>query len=162
MKSALVVIDVQNYFVNEHTKDLPNKIRKYIKENDFDFLIFSKEVNNKDSNFIKLLNWQKMLSSPDTDIHPILSDLAKPNNTFVKSTFSVFKNKKFPDFLKKNKITKLYFCGIDIDACLLATAFDAFDLGYDFEILRDLSKSHHGKPLDDAALKIIKKNLTGK
>lgn len=164
MKNALVVIDVQNYFVNEKTQNLPRRIRDYINKNNFDFIIFSKEVNNKDSNFVKLLNWRKMFSSPDTDIHPTLLKFANSANTFEKSTYSIFKAKGFLNFLKKNNITRLYFCGTDIDACVLASAFDAFDLGYDIKILKDLSKSHSGKDLDEAAIKIINKNLhkTGK
>ncbi|MEK9176538.1 MAG: isochorismatase family cysteine hydrolase [Patescibacteria group bacterium] len=159
MKTALVVIDVQKYFVNENTQDLPSRIRDYINKNNFDFIIFSKEVNNKNSNFFKLLNWKKMFSSPDTDIHPTLSKFANSDNTFEKSTYSIFKAKGFLNFLKKHNISRLYFCGIDIDACVLASAFDAFDFGYEIKVLKDLSKSHSGKDLDEAALKIINKNL---
>ncbi len=41
MSKALLVIDMQNYFVNKHTKELPNKIRKFILSNGqkFDYIL---------------------------------------------------------------------------------------------------------------------------
>lgn len=161
-KNALIIIDVQNYFVNEHTKSIPEKIARFIDKNPFDFLLFTKFVNREGSNYFKLLNWEKCLGSPDTDIHPALEKFVSDSNLFEKASYSIFKSKGFSDFLKRNNISKLYLCGIDIDACVLASAFDAFDLGYDVEVLTDLSLSHSGKRLDNAALEIIKKNLAKK
>lgn len=161
-KTSLIVIDVQNYFVNEYTKNIPEKIARFIDESKFDFVLFTKFVNREGSNYFKLLNWKKCLDSPDTDIHPALEKFVNDSNIFQKTSYSVFKSKGFSDFLKRNEITKLYLCGIDIDACVLASAFDAFDLDYEVEVLTDLSLSHSGERLDNAALEIIKKNLTRK
>lgn len=158
-KTALIIIDVQNYFVNEHTKSIPEKIAQFIDKNRFDFVLFTKFVNREGSNYFKLLGWKKCLGSPDTDIHPALAKFVNDSNLFEKASYSIFKSKGFPDFLKHNNISKLYLCGIDIDACVLASAFDGFDLGYEIHILKDLSLSHSGKKLDKAALEIIKKNL---
>lgn len=161
-RTALIVIDVQNYFVNEHTKSVPEKIALFINENKFDFVLFTKFVNREGSNYFKLLNWKKCLGPPDTDIHHSLEKFAHDGNLFEKASYSIFKSKDFADFLKNNQITKLYLYGIDIDACVLASAFDAFDLGYEVEVLTDLSLSHSGNQLGNAALKIIKKNLAKK
>lgn len=59
------------------------------------------------------------------------------------------------NFLKQKNINKIYLTGIDIDACVLASAFDGFDLGYDIEILQDfLSKSFLVKNLNTLLLKL--------
>ena len=158
-KNALIVIDVQNYFVNENTKILPQKITKFIKNNKFDFVLFTKFVNKEDSNFFKILDWKKCTDSPDVDIHSALVKFVDKNNVFEKSSYSIFKCEKLAKFLKKNKITKLFLCGIDTDACILASAYDAFVLGYDIEILKELCFSHYGKKLNNSALNIIEKNL---
>ncbi len=159
MKNLLVVIDVQNGFVNRNTASLPAKIANLIKSDKFDFVAFSKFINKKESNYFKLLGWKKMLRSPDIEIHRALREFTNSRNIFEKTSYSIFKSKKFLDFIKRNNIKKLYLCGIDIDACVLATAFDAFDLGYDVEVLSEYSLSHSGKGFDRAALKIINKNL---
>jgi len=159
MKNALVVIDVQNYFVNDKTKDLPAKIADYIEKNKFDFVLFTQFVNNEDTSFVKLLNWRKSFSSPGTDIHSDLSMFANSSNTFKKAAYSIFKAQEFSAFLKKNNISKLFLCGIDTDSCVLASAFDAFDLGYEVEVIKDLCKSHSGEDFNDAAVKIIDKSI---
>ena len=161
-KNALVIIDVQNYFVNEHTRTIPGKIARFISNHKFDFVLFTKFVNHEGSNYFKLLNWKKCLGSPDIDIHKTLKKFVKVSNIFEKTSYSVFRSKRFVGFLRKNQIKKLYLCGTDIDACVLASAFDAFDLGYEMEVLIRLSLSHSGRRLDKAALEIIKKNLTKK
>lgn len=159
MKTALVVIDVQNFFVNEKTKDLPQKIADFIKKNKFDFVLFTQFVNKEDSNFFKLLNFKKSTGSPDTDISTDLLEFVHKDNLFEKSTYSIFKSPKLFEFLKKNNIKKLFLCGIDSDSCVLASAFDAFDLGYKIKILKNLVKSHTDKVFDDAALRIIHKSI---
>jgi nicotinamidase-related amidase len=158
-KNALIVIDIQNYFVNENTKFLPQKIAKFIENNKFDFVLFTKFVNKKDSNFFKKINWKKCMGPPDTDIHSALVKFVDKNNVFEKSSYSIFKCEKLVNFLQSNKITKLFLCGIDTDGCVLASAYDGFDLGYDIEILKDLCFSYSGENLHNAALSIIKENL---
>ncbi len=159
MKNALVVIDVQNYFVNEETKNLPVKIAGYIEENKYDFVVFTKFVNKKGSNWFKLLNWNKMTSSPATDIHSALRKFVKDNNVFEKNTYSIFKSEDFLNFLKKNNIIKIYLCGLDIDSCVLASAFEAFDLGYEVKVLENLSYSHYGDDFHKFGVKIIEKDI---
>ncbi len=89
-KNALIVIDVQNYYVNAHTKDLPEKIAQFIDSNKFDFVLFTKFINKKNSQFFKKLYWKKCTQSPDIDIHQELSRFVNKDNVFEKSTYSIF------------------------------------------------------------------------
>jgi nicotinamidase-related amidase len=70
-KKALVVIDIQNYFIDECTKPLLNKITKLIESSNF--VLFSKFMNNSDSNFYKSLKWEKCETSSGIDIQLSLS-----------------------------------------------------------------------------------------
>lgn len=159
MNSALVIIDVQNFFVKEGTRDLPDKIATYIKKNAFDFVLFTVFINTQGSNLFRLRNWNKCTTPPDTDIHHTLSPYVTSNNVFEKTAFSAFKAKSFKRFLERNAISTLYLCGINTDACVLATAFDGFDLGYEIVVVRELCKSLSGKEIGDSALQIINKNI---
>jgi len=158
-RTALIVMDLQNCFITDKTKSLPQKIKKHIETQKYDFIIFSRFTNLESSNFVKKLRWNKCKTSSETDIAPELSEIALENHIFEKSTYSIFKSKQFVDFLSQNKISKLYFCGLDLDACLLASVFEAFDLGFDFEILYDLSGSSAKIDIDNSAKQIIKRNL---
>ncbi len=157
--TALIVIDVQNCFVNRHTKEIPEKIVRYIKQQQFDHVLFTTFVLDKHSNFYKLLNWKAFYSSPDTSIHKEINPLTNRQSTFPRSTYSVFKSKRFLSFLKRNKIKEIALCGIDSDGCVLASAFDAFDLGYDVHVLRSLIASSGGKEFDQAARVVMSRNL---
>lgn len=159
MKNALVVIDIQNYFVNEKTQNLPKKIANYIRRTKLDYVLFTQFINKKNSNFFKLLNWKKCQDSPDIDIHIDLSEFVNKDNLFSKNSYSIFKSEALVEFLKKNKIDKLYLCGINTAACVLASAYEAFDLGYDVKVLTNLCASHYGNSFHEAATVIIEKNL---
>lgn len=149
---------MQNYFVNKNNSGLAKKIKKHLRNNKYDFIIFSKYINLPLSNYFKKLNWKECVKSPDIDIAPELYEIALRNFIFKKNTYSIFKAKGFINFLKKKKIKKLYFCGLDLDACILASAFEAFDLGFDFEILENLTDSRI-KSNFKCAKKIIKRNF---
>lgn len=47
MKNAIVVIDVQEYFLNEVTNNVPTKIARFLEKNGnkFDFVLFFKFIN---------------------------------------------------------------------------------------------------------------------
>ncbi|MBU2579185.1 cysteine hydrolase [Patescibacteria group bacterium] len=158
-KNALIIIDAQNYFVNKFTKSLPEKIAKHMSKTDYDFVVFTKFINKKGSNFFKLLNWKKCLSGPETEIHNSLIKFARKENVFTKNSYSIFKAKGINEYFQKNKIKSLYLCGVDTDACVLASAFEGFDLGYDVKIIKELCCSHSGKSFHNSALKIIKKHI---
>jgi nicotinamidase-related amidase len=158
-RAALVVIDVQNCFLNSHTKDIPEKIARYIKRKEFGHVLFTTFVLNKRSNFYKLLDWKAFYTSPDTSIHKEISSFANRQNTFHRSTYSVFKSKRFLSYLKRNNIQEIALCGMDTDGCVLASAFDAFDLGYKVRILKPLTASIGGKKYDQAAKIVISRNL---
>ena len=163
--SALIVIDVQNYFLNQHTKHLPKKIANFILKNNkknnskFYHVLFTTFVNSKSSNFHKFFGWIKCNSSPDTDIAHELSKFANSKNIFAKHTFSAFKSKKLLAFLRKNRVSEVHLCGTDSDACVLASAYDAFDLGFSVHVIKELCASCNNKRFDKIGKAIIARNL---
>jgi nicotinamidase-related amidase len=160
INKALVVIDMQNVFITDKNKSLPKKIRSHIEKHNYDYVIFTRFLNHVGSSFCKRLHWDLCLSKKDQAIVPELADLAEKNIVFEKKTYSIFKVKEFIKYIDENEIKKLYFCGVDLDACILASAFDAFDLDYDYEILFDLTKTSAHKTIEESAKRIIKRDLT--
>lgn len=98
-----------------------------------------------------------MLSGNGTEIHNSLIKFSDKNNVFTKTSYSIFKARGLNEYLKKNKISSLYLCGIDTEGCVLASAFEGFDLGFDVKIIKELCSSHSGKSLHNSALRIIEK-----
>jgi len=163
-KRALLVIDVQNYFINKFTNNIPGKIAKYLEINKtkFDYVLFFKFVNSRKSNWVRLSNWQKMFKSPEIDIVPELNQFVNKNNLFTKTAFSCFKAKGFADFVRNKKINDLYLCGLDTHACIYCTAMEAYELGFNIHVIADLCAASHGLNYHLNSLKALKRNLGDK
>ena len=159
MKKALIVIDVQNYFINEHTAHIPSRIAEYIGRNGSEYgaVLFTKFVNNEKSNFFLAHGWDKCTEPPETDIHPTLARLANNGNShvFEKDTFSAFKNQRLVDVLRKKGINEIHLCGTDTEACVLSSAYDGFELGFTVKVLTDLCGTMNGAEFQESAKKII-------
>jgi nicotinamidase-related amidase len=142
----LLVIDVQKGFINNYTKEIPKKIKNHLEQNSnkYNFIAFTKFINTKDSNFVKQINWHSCIKNNEIELVDEIKGFVTKDNLFEKHTYSAFKSKQLLEFIKRNHITKMYLCGLNIDACILASAFEAFDLGYEIHILKDLTNTFFG------------------
>lgn len=161
-RKALLVIDVQNYFMrNSRARVLSRKMLKYIAVNRrrFDLIAFTHFVNHKHSNLYKILGWKDCVKSPDIDIVRELGPMLKYGKVFKKSVLSALKIPELKSLLKRRGIRSLYLCGIDTDCCVLATAYDAFDDGYDVTVLQNLSVTTGKRSLHKSALEMVERNI---
>ena len=156
MKNMLLIIDLQNNFINENTKDIPDKIKDYIETNTLDYVCFTKFINELDNNFYNKLNYIGCVEDEDREI-VLNTDNYK---IFTKKTYTAL-TKELKEYIKLNNINTIYLCGIDTDACVLKTALDLFDYNLDVKILKDLCMSHSGIDYHNYALILLEK-LIGK
>jgi nicotinamidase-related amidase len=160
---ALLIVDVQNGFITDETKDVPAHISHHIRHHSYDQLLFSQFINQPGSNYERLIDVKSCYGAPETDIHPDLAEFVTSENVFVKHGKSAFKNQDLLRCIKTAQIDQLDICGLDIDDCVLATAFEAFDLNLNFRVLDDLCGSSHGQDhIHSSAHSIITKNLSPK
>lgn len=61
--------------------------------------------------------------------------------------------------LKFNPEDEVHILGFDTDACVLATAFNVFDMGCDFKVFTDLCWSSGGKIMHLTGLEVMKRNF---
>ena len=152
----LLIVDVQNGFINyKNSKIVPN-IEKLVKSLDFDEIIATKFINKADSQYFKQLNWQQMTSSPDIDLAFNLQDQAKV--TIVeKTSYSLPQNIVNSLF---DEDAEIYICGLDYDACVLAIGFQLFDLGYGVKFLMNAISTANSEPMPiEYFEKIINRNF---
>lgn len=160
MVRGLLIVDVQNYFINKNTQHLPALIKKLIEENHFPVIVFSKFINSPNSQFVSQLNFTGCMRPPYSNIVDGLKPWVKRDNVFTKETFSVFTNPDFKKYLIKKKVEELIIVGMDTDYCVLADCFNAFDRGYKVTVVADCCASFtSGEKGHLATLEIIKKNL---
>lgn len=156
MRKLLLVIDVQNSFINEHTEKVAKDILTIINSKNFDDVVFTKFINEKNSRWYKELNYRGCLSKEK-------SNLFIDNNNYLvfeKKIYSAY-SKKLEKYLIDNKIDVIYLCGLDTDACVLKTALDLFENNYKIKVLKKYCASHSGKRYHNYAIELLEK-LIGK
>ncbi|HEC75959.1 MAG TPA: isochorismatase family protein [Thermoplasmatales archaeon] len=67
----------------------------------------------------------------------IVDDIEVGNNVIEKTTFSCFRERKFVDCLRKTKRNKCLIIGIEAHICVLQTALDLIENGYETYVALD-------------------------
>lgn len=150
--NCLVIIDVQSgLLVNDRIKKLPHKIVELVEHNKFDFVVTTQFKNRLGSQFDKLMGWYGMSNSESQEIGSGIAEISSRN--FVKYGYSCFTD-EFEEFIRNNNIDKLYFAGLDIDACVLKSALDSFERCIDAEVLVNYCDTSSGDMI--SAVNILK------
>ena len=157
MYSLLLIIDLQQAFINENTKNLLNKIIELINSKKYDKIVFTRFINQENSIYIKRIGWHGCLQANDQKI------VIPTNNNIIidKTTYSA-SNPEFLSYLQQNNIKDIYLCGIDTECCVLKTAFDLFELGYNVYVLSQYCKCMYGEDNNRHALDILRRNIGSK
>ncbi len=154
-RSILMVIDPQNYFVNEFTKSLPGRIQTLLGSGAFPQYRITQFVNLTNSSHEKFLSWNNMKSGKEIEIVSELEEFTR-DKTLVKHTYSIF-TPEFESILKSKDVENIYFTGFDTEVCILINASIAFDKGYQPFILTKYCASHSGMSEHLAALLVLRR-----
>lgn len=152
--NLLIIIDLQNAFINKNTKSAINDIKKLISLNKFDKIIFTKFINNKSNPTYKKLGWNGCISKESRDI---CVD-TKWYTIIEKNTYTAY-NRELKQFIKQHKIKDIYLCGIDAECCVQITALNLFENDFNVFVLQDYIYSMHGKTTKNEIIKILKRNI---
>ena len=139
----LLIVDVQNGFINNNNSKIIPNIEKLVKSLDFDEIIVTKFINKPDSQYFKQLNWQEMTSSPDIDLAFKLQN--EERVTIVEKTSYALPQQAVNSLFDEG--TEIYICGLDYDACVLAIGFQLFDLGFKVSFLLDSISTANVNPM---------------
>ena len=150
--SLLLIIDVQRNFINENTESLISKINEFIKKSNYNYIAFTKFINDENSNFYKVLNYKGCINEYDREI----AIETKDNKIFNKRTYTALTD-ELKKYISEKNIETIYLCGIDTDACVFKTALDLFDSNYNVKILKDYCMSHSGVEDHNMAIHLLKK-----
>jgi nicotinamidase-related amidase len=158
MTQPLLVVDVQNGFINEFTQHIPGRIKRLIDMGEFAPVLFTRFINNPESPYQRLLRWDGCAAPPETDLVPELTALAKDGTVFDKHGLTGMPD-ALTERLREDKFEHLSIVGIDTDMCVLKIAIDTFDLGIEPVILVDCCASTAGLQAHLAGLAILSRNI---
>lgn len=161
----LIVIDVQNGFVNANSAHVVQPIAafltRWLRANPERLAVLTRYQNPPGSKWESLMDWTNLRTSPETDLVDDLQRLAT-DPTVGKQILIVDKETytsltaQVNDLIRQRSVRKLYLCGIATDACVLKTAMDAFeDNDLVPIVLTDLCASNAGSDVHTAALLLI-------
>lgn len=161
MSKALIVIDVQKYFLNEETKPIVKRIQEFLKEKagQYSAIYFTVFKNDPNSPLWRISEWKDCKSSPDTDVFDEIKKFTNDKNLFYKNFLSAYKVPEIKNGLKEKNVSEVYLCGFDTDCCILATAYDLFDRGIKPVVLENLTWSTSKDKLHKPALKMLERNI---
>lgn len=155
-KQALLIIDMQRGFMNEHTQVIINNIQELCLDNKFDFVVATRFIQHSDSQFDLALHWNEMPSgSRNTEfVDGIVThaDMVMEKVTYGLSTGDI-------TFFRRMRITDITLCGVDTDACVMACAFDLFDAGFNVHIAAHACASSGGPELHESGLLMLRRNI---
>lgn len=161
---ALIVVDVQNGFVTEHSAHVVPVIAELVRKwqaggRD---VVFTRYINHEDSIFERLMGWTKLKESPAIDIVPELQPFVNQAVAVVdKRTYTLF-TEEGEQLAKARGWTHVYVCGIDTEVCVLKTAVDAFERDIVPNLVVDASASHSGPEAHNAGLVVATKMIGGR
>lgn len=154
MQKALIVVDVQEGFLNDRNRWIIPHIQKLLRDGGYDL-------------YIEAIFHAEPGSLWDTQVHwtfplqPTIPEIEKwlPADTVrvTKMTKSVFKGDvDVTGLLKSKSIEEVHIVGVDTQDCVLATAQEAFDLGFYTCVIEECTESSESSVLREYALGILR------
>ncbi len=153
-RSALLVVDVQNGFVNEHTRHVIEAINRLIGafSGRREPLAFTRFVNMPGSGYERWIGWTRFMGGPENDLYDGIDARAGP--VFVKHGYTAF-TPELENYLREQQVERLVLCGIATDGCVLKSAVDAFERGIEPVVVTDACASHGGCEIHEAGLLLL-------
>ncbi|MHC5676513.1 cysteine hydrolase family protein [Nostoc sp.] len=175
-KGILLAVDLQNGFLI--TPECEAVVPKVVNNASKFHQVWATRFFNRNPNFSRQLNWNDMVSGEETELSKTLIPVV--SKTFDKPLYSpisppllhsrfLFSHAHAPtsfvmssallQALQNNAITTVAVCGVDTDACVMATALGLFDAGFETFVVSDGCASSGGQEYHEAAIKILKRNI---
>lgn len=160
-KALLVVVDMQNGFLNEFSLPVISSVRRLLAECYRRNLpvIFTEFVNPPSSVFDRMLEWTEMRERPEVDIHESLREFV--HTSIVKNYYTAFTD-EFENFIRRKKCETLLISGVSTESCILKTALDAFERGIRPVVVSDACASDIGPDKHSEALELMKITIGAK
>lgn len=160
MKNVLIVIDLQEGIISDKTVKVAKNIRDLLDSGKYYAVIATKFTNMPGSSFDSFLGWTGMMGEEEQALLPFVEEHA--DIIVNKCSYSCVKNTNFIQSLVAlydGLPDEVTLVGVDIDACVLATAIDLFEMGIKPIIIEDCVGSSGGDECHEAGMLLLKRSI---
>ena len=152
LNNALLVVDVQEGFVNPDTKATAEKIKDVLEGEVFESAVFTRFRNAENSPYREILDWNKMTSPEECQIWSGIKERA--HDVFDKFSYTAL-TPEFKARLSAESVERIFIAGFDTDCCVALTAAGLFELGVKAVVLADYCFSNGGLQSHEAGLTVL-------
>ncbi|MDB5198050.1 MAG: isochorismatase hydrolase [Chitinophagaceae bacterium] len=158
MNDLLLVVDMQNGFINEKSNFIIPVVKELIElfQQKNKLVAFTRFINHPNSEYRRWINFTRLSIEPEIDIIKELEGL--PKNIFDKNHYTPFTN-EFKNFLIEKEVNQIFICGVATDSCVMKSAIDSFEAGIHPIVIKDACYSHAGEEAHTAGLLVISRNI---
>lgn len=154
---VILLIDIQESYMNNELKELPSNIETYLKQEHYDIVIATRFINKNDglhhnNCYIK----QMTVFNPKAKLVDTIEKIA--DFVLMKSTYTSY-TQDVQKLISKNEIKEVYLAGVNTETNILSTAFDLFDKGIKPIVISNLCGSVNGERIHHQALEILKLSM---
>lgn len=147
---VLIIIDVQNEFIDHETERVVQFIARLLDDEHWDFVIQSRWENCSGSQYETRLGYHAGHSGQS---EPFFDPPG--GYIFSRATYSCANDELLKLISKDDDI---YVTGLETDACVMATLFDLWDLGYSFHVYEKGVGTTAGD-LQEPAIRMIRRQF---
>ncbi|HEY9872897.1 MAG TPA: isochorismatase family cysteine hydrolase [Candidatus Obscuribacterales bacterium] len=158
MSEPLLIVDVQPGFINDFTHHIPQRVVKLLERDEYEPILFTRFINGSDGPYSRFLGWDGCDREPETNIVPELEPFAQQNFVFSKAGLCGLPD-ELADYLREQRIERVFIVGIDTDMCVLKIAMDLFDIGIEPIVIADCCASTAGLQAHLAGLAVLSRNI---
>ena len=151
-KTALLIVDVQLGFTNEHTRHVIPFIEDVQKN--YSIVFVTRFINPVNSQFRRWMKWSRF--DPSSNEVDFAFD-PRPDAIVVEKSIYSCVNSLFVSKLHEMNIDEVHVCGIDTDVCVTKCATDLFENNIYPVVLSACCASHGGPEIHDWALHILRR-----
>lgn len=148
----LLIIDVQNGFINDATRHIPERVQAL--QESYGRVMVTRFSNPEGSNYRRLMGWTRF--APGTD-DTALAFTPRDGATVIDKTLYSCVTPGFLASLAADGIASVHLCGIATDNCVLKCAVDLFEAGLTPVVLADDCASHGGEDVHQCGLTLLRR-----
>lgn len=159
MKNILIIVDMQEGFIrHKQTKQVKNRIIELLKKNIFNTVIATRFLNEKNSIYEKLFDWNHLEQNDERTIpKEIMEHVDYVSDKYIYNCVNTSFIQRLCQLNEGVYPEKIFIAGVDTDCCVLTIATSLYENNIRPIVLTQYIDSNGGSKSHEAGLLCMKR-----